>query len=411
MALPFPTPASLTTADYALAALNVLQSGGGTGSQRPTIQKILSLDDVPNVVAATGNIPPWCFGRRGSDSFLLIAGVQSAAQAAALYLGSAALIGGAGGRLNANVYAAALSIVSLLDVIAGAALGNLLLCGHSYGGSLAEAVAFLLKGRAGISSLGVLTFGSPRPGDASFAASLRGIPLLRWMTDSDPVPRFPPSPSEAPGAYISGIALNQLSWPSYVQPGGGVVLPFVGQPYAAYLPPLGVPIAELQLLSWASGVNGFGDPRHNLTAYSRAISSVQRGSAGADPVALESVLKSVSGSGPIPAEALGRPDPVGALSGPTSGGEVVSVIIPVGSRPGVVKMGSGTYEVVWGSTVVARGMSKSNAKAFAKWLYKALRVLQTEAAVSIPGFTQAAQVYLSQATNPLGGFYPILGTL
>lgn len=65
------------------------------------------------------------------------------------------------------------------------------LCGHSLGGALALLAAARLVD-AGATLAGVVTFGQPRVGDATLAARLQALPLLRVVNACDLVPEMPP---------------------------------------------------------------------------------------------------------------------------------------------------------------------------------------------------------------------------
>lgn len=89
---------------------------------------------------------------------------------------------------------------ALSEAVAGE--GETWLTGHSLGGALATVAALRLL-RAGVAVAGICTYGSPRTGDAAFAASLRaegmGERLLRLVYGSDIVPTLPPP--EPPFGY------------------------------------------------------------------------------------------------------------------------------------------------------------------------------------------------------------------
>jgi pimeloyl-ACP methyl ester carboxylesterase len=67
--------------------------------------------------------------------------------------------------------------------------GEVQLCGHSRGGWHALFAAAALQGKNVVRP--VYTYGSPRPGDATFAASLK-VEVHRLVNDLDPVPHEPP---------------------------------------------------------------------------------------------------------------------------------------------------------------------------------------------------------------------------
>lgn len=66
----------------------------------------------------------------------------------------------------------------------------IVMCGHSLGGAVASIAADQLR-RNGVSVAAVWTFGSPKPGDANFAADYT-IPNFRVFGPNDVVPALPP---------------------------------------------------------------------------------------------------------------------------------------------------------------------------------------------------------------------------
>ena len=80
--------------------------------------------------------------------------------------------------------------------------------GHSLGGALASLAAVRTGGRAA----GVYTFGSPRVGDAVFAAHLGHRfeeASIRYVNDHDVVTHVPPEPFAFPGRYTH---VDRLRW-------------------------------------------------------------------------------------------------------------------------------------------------------------------------------------------------------
>jgi triacylglycerol lipase len=91
------------------------------------------------------------------------------------------------------------------------------LTGHSFGGAIATLASTVLTD-AGYAVQPVYTFGSPRVGDAAFAAAYAPT-QFRIINQGDPVPDLPP---EASGYYHVGMAwtvsadLEERPWWSHV---------------------------------------------------------------------------------------------------------------------------------------------------------------------------------------------------
>jgi pimeloyl-ACP methyl ester carboxylesterase len=75
--------------------------------------------------------------------------------------------------------------------------GTLLITGHSLGAALATLAAADHAGR----QPALITFGSPRVGDATFARLLAGLPIRRFVDCCDVVTRIPPELFEQPHVH------------------------------------------------------------------------------------------------------------------------------------------------------------------------------------------------------------------
>lgn len=67
----------------------------------------------------------------------------------------------------------------------------LLLCGHSYGGAVALLLAAAAKHFGTVRDLSILTFGSPKPGNAGVREILTGLQQVHCVNEGDPVPKVP----------------------------------------------------------------------------------------------------------------------------------------------------------------------------------------------------------------------------
>lgn len=100
-----------------------------------------------------------------------------------------------GGQVHAG-FAEAFSrvIVPIRTALGEAGPGPLLITGHSLGAALATLVAADLRDR----KPALITFGSPRVGDADFARLLDGVAGARFVNCCDVVARVPPEAFDAP---------------------------------------------------------------------------------------------------------------------------------------------------------------------------------------------------------------------
>jgi hypothetical protein len=96
-----------------------------------------------------------------------------------------------GGQVHSGFFGALHDIEAQLGPVVKAMGCPVLFTGHSLGAALATLAASLYRTSvAGDSAL--YTFGSPLVGDASFAATLNGMPGARYVDCSDAVTRIPP---------------------------------------------------------------------------------------------------------------------------------------------------------------------------------------------------------------------------
>jgi len=77
---------------------------------------------------------------------------------------------------------------------------NLLLCGHSLGGAMAQLIAVRCINASprtfSYSQLQCLTWGAPCIGDARFIQLLRDCTNRHYRNENDPIPMFPPGPAQ-----------------------------------------------------------------------------------------------------------------------------------------------------------------------------------------------------------------------
>lgn len=137
----------------------------------------------------------WVLVRQDDVVWIGKLGTQTAAQLieqAALFAAGPVPIGGVG---TINLYAsAALDVLSRGIQPQGiGSIRRLVLVGHSLGGaSMSVLGAFVRQLRPDL-PIDILTFGSPKPGDAALARTQQQFSVVRVENDDDPIPFLPPS--------------------------------------------------------------------------------------------------------------------------------------------------------------------------------------------------------------------------
>jgi pimeloyl-ACP methyl ester carboxylesterase len=165
-------------------------------------------------------------------------------------------------------------------------------CGHSFGGSIATALALAFAAQAPRSINSVVTFGEPRTCTRATTPVLRAanIDKARFFNARDPIALLPPHLAESAYGfqYLSVATMtnmnrwmhNGLGW--HVRDDGGLVAADAPDPSA-------VP-ATISLAGWASGL--LVDPvnEHSIARYDgKFASQYQRAVAGSNPDPLQAI--------------------------------------------------------------------------------------------------------------------------
>jgi Lipase (class 3) len=357
---------------------------------------------------AAGTLPAWLLVDRGDEIDVVIAGTFSTGSFQAQVASASAPMTASGAWSTGQVHTTDAAVIS--STVSQSAKGRsprVVLVGHSYGGVLAEvAAAQLLDARADL-QLSVTTFGSPRAGAPSLAGRLAPLSLLRVMNDNDPIPYFPPHFYEALAMVLATGPVPAAFWSAWVQPGGGIVLRPDGSFFASALPPLGAPIADVNLLAWVTGANGELSAAHSITQYGARLKStlaalpttttpwpVPRGAEGGQPVSVADATDFVNSGGQVVRQSL-------------LGGSSVMAYIPVNFRARA-KYSAPFFWVTWNGFVVSNHTTKSSARTHAKYINKWLRVMQTAKNVSQGSLNSAIAAYLAAAPQAGLGFIPPL---
>jgi pimeloyl-ACP methyl ester carboxylesterase len=355
-----------------------------------------------------GFVPSWLWACFGDTCIVAIDGVTTLLQGLGLYASTQQLMSQIpSGGVNSTVLVAATSIFNQLVSQLGGGPRNWVLCGYSYGGALAETVGAMLLAGLQPASVQIATFGSPRPGDANLAAALEQASLVRWMCDSDPIPRFPPTFLEAPNMTVQAGFTAAVNWSLYVQPKGGMQLDSLGTITVQQLPGRTLPIVALQLAAWLSGADAFGSAGHALNTY---LTRLNAAIAGAGPVPNVNAPPAVAETPtPLTQQAFNADAAIVAAGVQVIalGRSPMALYVPIQYRPKVVFF-AGVYKVMWMGYTMADCPTKSAAKTYAKYIFRMARTL-VDATTTYSGSTQNGwRDFLTAASNPTGGFLPVL---
>ena len=397
---------NMSDASMLVKGLVALAHGQGTRSALESLAssgfEIVSGSAVPRA----GSLPAFTAAASRDTVVLLCDGVRTNNQVVAIVESSLEALVVYNGIDSSRLFLSDGGILAkfLLSVYGGKGY-HLVLCGYSYGGGLALVAAGLL-GASDFRSIQVLTAGSPRPGGSMLAdrcATFQAV--LRVMEEDDPIPFFPFHYLEHPAFVVSVGPVAALRWSQWVQPGGGIIVDYLGRAGPAQLPTLLMGGNTLPLVAYLTLACLAPGASHSLSAYASSVSLAAQTSAGTIPTRFvgrqegpDRVLKTPwsSFANSVLADKLSlnnRKD--GSLMG----------YIPPAYRPKVVKVGLG-WSVFWMGQELSAGDSQSHAKATAKWLFKWLRVVQGSYTSDPVAWTEAVGLFAVSAASSSAGFNP-----
>ena len=286
---------------------------------------------------------------------------------------------------------------------------SVVITGHSYGGSIALVIAAEILALFPGTKVQCLTFGSFRPGDSALDAALAGATVYRLMTPYDPIPRYPPTFTEAPlMTFNLGYRLLTL-FQSFVQAGPGWLLNQDGTEVPSGLSLLPYPIQDAILSTWLIGGNALASHQHSYRTYLQYLLNGAPYQIPAPPLGPIANLK-----GDIIVNVPQAVFNLGPVLGPQALQQmeaiVQSVYIPANHRFKVIHV-LNSYQVQWEGFTFLTGQGRSNAKTFAKAGNKLLRVMQSTSSVSRSAFVNALNAYLTAAGSGTTGFQPVLSVL
>jgi len=172
----------------------------------------------------------------------------------------------AAGGVNSFFAIASNALANQMVEFASSGPQSVLFFGHSLGGSAAQACAQLFPFRSTYNPK-VVSFGSPRVGNSTFADSFKEVPNCRWMLSVDPVPLLPPRPAQAPLFWLVLGPLAALQSTAYVQADGGIIINPNNTTTVAAVPQFSGTFGETDLANWLlNGDNTLSNP-HGILNY------------------------------------------------------------------------------------------------------------------------------------------------
>jgi hypothetical protein len=230
-------------------------------------QSFFFINDSLQILPSTIYYPRVLVDKYGDEVYIWINGTDNYLQTAGLVTGY--LSGKLGEYGFGECYyfsVGAKQILSLLGDEFFNGITNIWINAHSHGAGIASVMALELDLRMQ-KEVKLTTFGCPRPGNYQCQRALASIAPIRIFASNDPVPYTPPHTGEA---YTLAVILSDSTarlLNQQVQPPTGIILSSGGvlvQQESGEYPNQG---AILSLLNWATGVQCYGSPDHDISRY------------------------------------------------------------------------------------------------------------------------------------------------
>lgn len=386
--------------------LNAVQSPAGAQLIDSRLSTAIGETPVSVHVQATNQTPAWYAARCGGYSFLLIGGCSAMSHASGVVDGfRGVFLGPVDEPVNAYVR-------DVGERIKGEALANgllagpdLILAGHSLGGSAAEHVAYSLLQSRGGAALRLLTFGAPKPGGPLFAAAVADIDRTRWFCTDDPVPLLPPTADLLPGILLAHTPIELMRFNNFVHPRGGCEISVEANIGKGVLPQLATLNATASLAGWLLAVDGSSSSGHHLTTYQSRLAYWIQQHPETSPTSIEVAVAEEPGD--VTRTQVGQQQKQAGrlLSALASDALDEPTVIPQGAK--FLYQRSGRFHLVIfnGRTVVATSRERS-ARKVAREGNEWLRTLQRQAVVMTDELAAQFVTYLQLATSEKSGFTP-----
>jgi pimeloyl-ACP methyl ester carboxylesterase len=359
------------------------------------------------VFPRSGLIPAWAVVAHQQQTLLFSYGASTTSQLISLAASATRPMG------QGSVWAAMDVVIQLarsvrdhLRLFLDTTKQNWTLIGHSLGGAIMEVLVAVLGDTNERLSASVLTFGSPRVGDARLAALLSGFPVYRVFSDNDPVPLVPPRLFDAPLAAVNAGFLAAYLWSLYEQPPGGLQIDAQGRVYPWETPTLAPLIAEPTLTGWLTTAMLSNQSGHSLVEYGRRLSAAY--SSGRRSLRDMLGVSGPESDRPLTQEAFDEVSKRKPVSPNTNEGGSSMAYIPPTYRATVLRISTDLWGVFWMAHLIAQNNNRSHCRTMAARLNAFLRKMQDQDMVFQSELTGAINEYLPLATDTANGFKPPL---
>lgn len=288
---------------------------------------------------------------------------------------------------------------------------NFVLAGHSGGGLVCQCYSYALATQATPQSTNVITFGSPRAGGPTFATQVNthDVSTVRYMNTEDPVPLIPPSVSDGLGfATIFGPS-DSTFYARWVHTDGGRVINPDGSFLDAVLPPTANLAPVVNLGAFVYSVDTVSGRGHTIQEYINRL-GLAVPTPNAPPNLGPSLAPQEQRDVPSRRQAnQAQAATQAAVFADSRKQHLRPVAIPKESEFHAVREGL-IWAVTFQGQFVAYAPQKKTARQLANAGNKFLRSLQHQGIVDSVAINAQFLSYLSQASDPQGGFVPVMNT-
>lgn len=354
------------------------------------------------------NYPGMYFGTNGKYSAFIGGGTENFTQGSRLMQGYASGIGYTHAN-EVNTY-----VIECIDQLTKSAMWfdflnapNMLICGHSLGGSIAVWMAQLAAVAQPTHRRILVTLGAPKTGTPFQNAFLASTQITRWMNDDDPVPLVPPTLGQVPLLAVTMSVGQIVAFGKMRHVKGGIQLDSDGVISAQVLPTRASINPTTDLATWLVSLANRTDNSHQTKEYRRRL-----GLRANQPGARQHRQPAEA-----PAEAVAHfthrqamahvNETVATIIHNGQAQNQGPLVIPPQQQFRSVQIGAIWY-TVFGEKIIALGPTRRKAGILAQTGNAFLRKLQRQASADPDGLKVALDTYLTAAQDPASGIKPTL---
>jgi hypothetical protein len=363
------------------------------------------------LVPETNNFPRFYLAGNNRFGVILVAGLQNLPQAISLVNGYL-LNAGDNDTAPINPWLQNVANVLLAEAKQKGVFfsGLVLMAGHSAGGAICSYSQFLTNQWVPRPIVEVQTFGAPKAMNYDAAQSVASEPIVRWMYSFDPVPLLPFRVGDTALWPLGATRQMLIRAGRFCHTRGGYQVDGLGGGAGRELPDNARANPVASVSAWVLSMNDPTNAYHSMTFYRVYVNLFMN----SHPTAETTHLRTAPVEPPENVTTQQRTQSEVAFSQTIYNLEAeqnsAPLVIP---EPRVFSAGrvGRTWYVYLGDTPIAIAASKRGARALARDFNASFRRLQRLPIVDVAGLTHGLDDYLEAASDPAGGFSPVMNTV